>query len=396
MAAFNPNERTAPTIISGQRGHEQLNTVRVVPEVSDQILMYLPEATPLLTLTGKMREKRVVFNPTFQWLEKDQYPRVTTAATAQDDDDTTVDVAAGTGSRYAANYLLKNLTTGEVILVTTVSTDTLTITRGIGGNAAPITIGDKLLFIGTAYEDGADIGTLKSIQEFNLFNYTQIFRTPFGFTGRDLVVELFGGRDKTTETKAATIEHKKSIEYGMFFGRRNLSTGTHQRTMTGGLDYFIATNAWNVAGTPLNERTFNEFLEQGMKWGLGGNMSKGAGKKYLLASSRWLTEINDWAGKKLQYRVLDEQIGFAAVEYVSPHGSVMLLRAPLLDEYHPDRAYLVDLNHLRYASLRDRDTRLLQNRQGPGIDGESHEYLSDVGIQVEFEQSHGVLMGLSV
>lgn len=396
MAAFNPNDRTAPTMITGQRGHEQLNSVRVKPEVADQIIAYVPEANPFLTFTARLRDKRTVENPLFQWLEKDMYPRASTSSAAYDDDDTSVVVAAGTGSRFAANMILRNKNTGETMRVTVVSTDTLTVTRAFGGNAAPIAIGDTLVFIGTAYEDGAGIGALKSTQEFNKFNYTQIFRWPFGFTGRDLQVALFGGKDEVTETQQATLEHKKTIEYAFLYGRRNLTTATHQITTTGGLDESIVTNAWNVQGTTLNERTFNEFLEQGLRWGRSGYLSRGSAQKVLFASSRWLTEINDWAGKKLEYRVLDEQIGFAATQYVSPHGKVMLLHTPLLDEHFPDRAFLVDPEHVRYVAMKNRDTKLLRDRQAPDIDGVSHEYLTDAGLQVEFEHSHASLFGISV
>jgi Family of unknown function (DUF5309) len=383
-------------MISGQRGPEQLNSVRVKPDVSETILFYVPEATPLLTLTGLMRDKRMATQRQFQWLERDEYPRVTVSSTAYDDDDVSIVVATGTGSRFAVPYLIQNLATDEIMRVTAISTDTLTVTRGIGGTAAPIAIGDKLLFLASAFEDGADLGTLKTIQDFNLYNYTQIIRTPFGFTGRDLETELFGGRDEKTETKAATIEHKKSIEQVMYFGKRSLATATHEITTTGGLKYFISTNAWNVSGTPLNKRTFDEFLEEGMKWGLGGNQSKGSGLKYLLCSSRWLTEINSFANPGLRYETLDETIGLAATAYISPHGKVRMMHSPLLDRNHKDHAFLVDPNHLRYVYHRGRDTSLLRDRQLPGIDGESSEYLSDVGIEVSFEHAHAILTGVSV
>ena len=202
-----------------------------------------------------------------------------------------------------------------------------------------------------------------------------------------------------TETKWQAIEHKRSIEYALYFGKRHLiaaAGGVHQATFTGGLDQSIASNVWDVSGVTLNTRAFNEFLEEGLKWGKGGRLQGGAAIKYLLCSSPWLTEINSWAENKLEYRVLDKEIGFAAMEYKSPHGRVMLVSSPILDEWHPDRAYLVDFNHVDYVFLRNRDTKLLDNREANDIDGEKYEYFSDCGLQVEFEQSHSALVGLSV
>jgi hypothetical protein len=378
-------------MISGSRGHEQLNAARVVVDMQDEILLYQATATPLLTLTGKMRRKREAVNPKFEWLEKDEYPRFLDVTATYDSDDTTISVTAGQEARVYPNAVVQNTRTAELILIGGTSSGSLTsLTRAIGGGQSDGVVGDKLIFVFNSIEDGADTPAQRSIQEFNLSNRTQIVRTAFGFTGRDLVVELFGGRDEMTETKWQAIEHKKSIEYLMLLGKQHLITGTHQQTFSDGLDNRIVTNRWNIASTDFTEDAWIAFLEQGLKWGKGGNQN-GNGVKYLLCSSRWLSEINGIARDRLQYRVLDDKIGFSAVEYISPHGRVMLLHMPLLDYYHPERAYLVDMNHGRYVYLRGRDTKLFYDRQGNGIDGKVNEYISDCGAQWEFEHAHSAL-----
>lgn len=397
MPAFAPNARPEPTLVANYRGPEDHVSARVKIDMADKILWYAPEATPFLTLTGKIKGKRKAFNYKYEWLEKDQKPRRLVVNGAQTDVDTTIEV--DDGDKVAGRDVLLNVRTREVILISSISSNDLTVVRGIGGGNAPMNDGDDLLLIGSSYADGASSGTPVSITEFTKFNYTQIFRTPFAFTGRDLETELFGGNDKMTETKWQGIEHKRSIEYAMYFGKRHLISaagGVHQATFTGGLDQSIQSNVWDVSGVTLNTRAFNEFLEEGLKWGKGGRLQGGAATKYLLCSSAWLTEINSWAENKLEYRVLDKQIGFAAMEYVSPLGRVMLVSSPILDEWHPDRAYLVDFNHVDYVFLRNRDTKLLDNREANDIDGEKYEYFSDCGLQVEFEQSHAALVGLSV
>src|SRR3972149_7238381 len=102
MAEFNPNPRTDPTLVSGTRGPENQNTARVVVDRQDEILLSQPEATPLLTLTGKMRKKREAVNARFEWLEKDEYPRSLEATAAADRDDTALSVVAGPGGRGLA------------------------------------------------------------------------------------------------------------------------------------------------------------------------------------------------------------------------------------------------------------------------------------------------------
>lgn len=398
MPEFEVGSRTDPTIVAGSRGPEDHVSTRVKIDMKDKILWYAPEATPFLTLTGKVKGKRKAFNYKYEWLEKDQMPRRVVVAGTETAIDTTI--AVDDGNKIAARDVLLNTRTREVILVSSVLSNDLTVVRGIGNESATMAAGDDLIIIGNSYLDDAVSGTPKSITEFSKYNYCQIFRKPFSFTGRDLETELFGGNDKMTETKWQAIEHKRSIEYAMLFGKRDLIAAvagtSHQATFTGGLEEAIASNVWDVNGVTLNTRSFNEFLEEGLRWGRGGRLQGGAATKYLLCSSRWLTEINDWADQKLDYRVLDKSIGFAAMEYKSPHGKVMLVSSPLLDEWHPDYAFLVDFNHVDYVFLRNRDTKLLSGREENDRDGEKYEYFSDVGLQVEFEQSHALLKGLSV
>ncbi len=395
MADFASNPRTAPTMIAGERGPEQLNQTRVIADVQDEILLYMPSASPLTTLTGKLRKKRTVTQSKFDFLTKDEYPRTVKLAADSVIADTVLDVEAGTGTRIADNYVLLNTRTRESVVVTSVSTDALTVVRGVGSTALDMVTGDTLVFTRAVYEDGENIGTLKSVKEDAEYNYTEIIRTPFGFTGRQVNTDLYGGKDQMTERKWFGIEHTKSIEKMMFFGGRHLITGTHQQTFSGGLEFFIKSNIWNLGGTVPTERSFVEFLEEGMRWGRGGSQ-EGSGTKYLFASSRWVTELEFFAKDKLQYKVLDKQIGLSAMEYVSAHGRVMILRTPILDYNHPDFAFLVDLNHVRYVRHQGRDTKLLKGRQGNGVDGEEEEYMSDVGCQVELEASHSILKGLSV
>lgn len=400
MPDFEVNPRTDPTLIAGARGPEDHVAARVVVDMRDKILLFMPEATPFMTVTAKIKGKRKAFNRKFEWLEKDFKPRkVTTTATATDAG-TSLTVSAADGDKLAPRDVIQNARTGDIALVTAESAGTVTVVRAIGGAGQPVLSGDDYYILGSSYADNATLGTMKSITENANFNYTQIFRTPFGFTGRDLVTELYGGSDKMNETKWQAVEHKRSIEKSLLFGKRHLiaavAGSSHEATFTGGLENAIKSNVWDVTGVSLTPRAFTEFLEEGLRWGRGGFLQGGAATKYLFASSRWLTVINDWAEQKLEYRVLDDEIGFSAMEYKTPHGRVMLVHTPLFDEDHPDYAFLVDINHVDYVYLRQRDTKLLTGREANDLDGESYEYFSDVGLQTNFEQSHALLKGLPV
>jgi hypothetical protein len=79
------------------------------------------------------------------------------------------------------------------------------------------------------------------------------------------------------------------------------------------------------------------------------------------------------------------------MEYKSNFGNLRLIHSPILDYNHKGWGFLLDLNHVHYVYMNDRDTKLLDNRQGNGIDGTSEEYLSDTGVMVTLEASCAII-----
>ena len=397
MPAFNPGPAPEPTVINNYRGPEDHTSGRVVVDMKDQILFYRPSATPFLTITSGIKGSRTAKNRKFEWLEKDSEPQFVTETAALTPTGTTLTVSSADGDKLAANDILRNIRTGDVALVTAEAAGSVTITRAIGGAGQVGAINDVWQVIGSSYPDNSTLGTPKSITEYEFYNYTQIIRTPFAFTGRDLATELYGGSDKMNETKWQGVKHKRLIEKAMLFGKRHkidASGSTHERTFTGGLEWAITTNRWDVSGITLTKSVFDQFLESALREGKGGYLY-GSGTKYFFHSSRWGTLFSEWADVKLEYRVLDKQYGMKANVYQSPHGRLMLVHAPILDE--PGAAgsgFIVDVNHVDHVTLRGRGTKLLSGREENDRDGEAYEYFSDIGLQVEHEKAHSYVTGL--
>jgi hypothetical protein len=398
MPEFAPVPPTAPTIVTGSRGPENILDRRVKIDMSDRINTYRPSAYPFSVLTRRLRDTRTADNPKFEWMEDDLYPRQIVLTADSLIADTSLDVAAGDEARIPKYAVLLNTRTREQVYVTNSGSGSLTVTRDIGATGEKnMTAGDTLLYIATVFEDGSLSGIARTTKDVGLYNYTTIQKTSVEFTRRGAKTKLFGGSDPMTERKRAAIEHARSIEYTLFFGQRNKITGSggHETTFTGGLEYWIKSNIWDVSGTTVSERAFDEVLEEVMRWGDGGNMQGGTATKYLLMSSRWLTELNWFAKGKVEYRPLDETIGFASMEYLSPHGRVRFIHAPILDLDHPGYAFLVDLNHVRYVKFQDDDTHLEKNLEENDRDGSKEQYITDFGLEVNLERSHAIFKGLA-
>lgn len=396
MASFSPIPRDPATVLTGMRDPTAITSQRVIADVKDRIAQYEPESAPLTAILMKLQERRKVTQYSFDTLSQDPYPRSVYVSGAQTSGDTSIELATGQGTRVAANYVLLNKRTREHIHVSSISNDTLTVVRNIGGINEAMNDGDELVFTRAVFEDGADIGTLKSPKEARQFNYTEIIRTPYGVSGRQLATNLYGGRDLPYLRKIMGIEHAKSIENMLLFGRRHTRTGAGglPQTYAGGLEYFLTSNVWDLQGNIPEERDFVAWMEHVMTLGMGGNIF-GSGTKYFFCSARWLSTIERWGRDKLEYRPMDTEIGIKVAKFNSAHGTLFLVRHPLLTgTYHGGMGFLVDLNHCAYAYHQERDTAILEGRQGNGIDGESEEYRTDCSFDIELEASCGIVKGL--
>ena len=54
---------------------------------------------------------------------------------------------------------------------------------------------------------------------------------------------------------------------------------------------------------------------------------------------------------------------------------------------------IVDFPYLRYRYLEGRDTELLENRQGNGVDGVIHEYRTECGLELLQDRVHAIVRG---
>ena len=382
------------TQVTGARAVTDITEKRVKLDVSDKIFAYDPNAASLTRLLTKARKKRKVSQYKFHWLEKDRYPRfdAVNKTAGYDADDVTITVDDGT--KFFANALCMNKRTRERFYVTSVATNDLTVTRDLNSTAKPMVDNDVIEILSPTYVEGGDLGTSKSVKEREVEQFTQQIRTPFSLTGRDMHTAMYGGTDQSTERRWQAVEHAISIEKAMWWSVKDsqaIAASGKFTTFMSGVHELVSDNVWDVNAIPFTERSFTEYLEYAMRYGDGGKM--GSRQKFMFCSPRFITEVESWGKEKLYYHGNTDVYGIDATTYRSAHGKVMLIEHPLFEE-EGDIAFLLDLNHIRYAFHQGRDTKLLSDRGGNGVDGETWEFLSDVSLQVELASAHGFIRNL--
>lgn len=376
-------------MITSVRGTGNVTAVRRVVDIASKIDVLEPDSAPLVQLSKKM-SKKVAINPEFKWMEEESLTKTDQVNNGAGYTSGATSVVVDNGSRFRAGDVVKAVATGEQLLVTAVSTNTLTVSRGWGSTAAG-TLADNavLLIVGNANEEHATKRSIKIGDQTPKTNYTQIFRTPFGISDTAANSEFYGGGDLKHQRMMQLIEHQKEIERAFWFGEPKEDTsGTHPKRATGGVDYFISTNATDAGGT-LTEAEFEAFLRTGFRYG-----SK---NKWLFCAPIITSAISYWAKNKLQTSQSDKTYGIAIQEYLTPFGKLNIVNMNLFAEttVYAGYGFLLDMESLAYRYLNNRDTRLKTNIQDNSADGEEDEYISEVGIELRNEKKNAVLYNVT-
>lgn len=362
---------------------------RLKIDMSDTIAHLQPEAAPFVALT-KQLGKETAKNPKFEWLDRELEPRWDAVNNAGGYAVDATDIVVDNGSYFRPDMIVKVPRTGEVLLVSSISTNTLTVVRGYGEtSAAAINDNDPLLIIGNVNEEGSEAPLDAGGSPTNEYNYTQIFRTPFSVTNTANACQVWGGKLLTQEQNDKGVLHRIDIERAFLFGERKEDTsGVHPKRETRGLLKFLTKNVKASAGN-LSQTDFNKWLQDVFAYG--------SQKKTLLASPLLLTVIDTWANGKLQtVSGAQEKYGIAVFQYISSHGILNIVKEPLFEgTIYGGYGAVLDMKHIKYKPLEGRDTSLKTNIQAPDVDGRRDEYLTEAGLQVRLPKAHGLITGVT-
>lgn len=358
-----------------------------------------PDESQFSTILNKLPSRQAT-REKVNWLEDQYLPRTSTVVSgAADTSNTSLVVTTGDGVNFRDGDLIRNMTTGEMVEVNAngVSTDTLTITRGIGDAAAAgMTAGDELLIVSNASAQSADVGVLKITTRTLGYNYTQIVRHPFGFSGTDVEIETYGTGDPMNEIAKKAVEHRRSLEALHFFGARDfVSASPSSKGYMGGLLEFITTNVTNDLGTLSRgelDNALREIFQHGSRNKVAFAAPVPAQAISSLMQDSW---VRAQPGETLYGAKVSGFISGAFGDKVPVITKREWGVFPTTNNAYGSQIVVVDLDYVQKRPLRNRGTRLLRNRQGNGEDREVHEYLTELSFEVSVEQAHGLLTGIT-
>jgi hypothetical protein len=353
-----------------------------------------PDATPLTVLSTRM-PSAPTGNPEFSWVEDDLEPRFDAINNGAGYASGATSVVVDNGAYFAPDELWKVTRTAEVVRVTAVATNTLTIVRGIGSTAAAIVDNDELMKIGSASAENALSREARSSNPVKVTNYTQITRDSVEAS------ETWRGSDQFTrpddwdrQIDKAMIEHKLKLENTWLHGTpsENL-TGAPLRT-SGGALHFVQTNRTDMGGAMTETEFFGAF-NAGFRYG-----NKTA--KLALVSRLVASVLQGYPMGKLHTTQNDNEYGLNITKFVSPHGTLNIVVHDMLEgAVYGGYALVLDLSQLRKRPMKakgggTRDTHMVENIQTPGQDGRKDEILTEAGLEFGLEKTHFLMTGITI
>lgn len=357
------------------------------------ILLNTPRnGASLFALTSAMRSEKAT-DPEFFWWEED-VQLFNYAITADIDNAvTTIPLASG-GIKLKAGDMLKANATGEAMRVITVVSDTsITVTRAVGpggsaaGTAAALDFetDPKLLYVGSAYREGAPRSIGVSHNPVKVTNLTQIFRDPIEMTRTAQQTNYRTGDAWANDKRRALNKHSLGIERAFWLGTKyeTLEAGQPLR-FTGGITSFVpADNIKTVTALGVDMDELESYFP--------GIFAFGSSEKVAWGSIKTMMLINQIVRKNSAYQwgPNEKEYGMNVRRLFSPAGTLTFMEHPLFGQagqFLAEDLFIMDSAHLKYRYMQD--TVLLKDRQDPGTDGKTDEYLTEAGLEV----GHGKYM----
>jgi hypothetical protein len=237
-------------------------------DVSDIIGIVSPFETPLLDHLGD--PPHAAISTIHEWLEDTLLPNtdaVNDQSIASATNETTFTVE--NGSRFQVGDQIMLATKPEVMLVTGVSGNDLTVTRRYGNSPSASLVDDDIIqIIGNAALEGDDAPAARFTNRSRKQNYTQIFTAAVEVSGSQLAAQPIGLADELDFQKQERLrELLRDLENCVINGMAPASTqqgsATVRRTMKGIVSQLV-TNAFqpNTGGIPAGDGAGSNLLNE--------------------------------------------------------------------------------------------------------------------------------------
>ncbi len=220
--------------------------VELAEDVSDLVGIVSPYETPLLDHLGDPH--RAAASTYHEWLEDTLHPNSDVVDDASPPG-TGTDITVENASRFRAGDILRAEGSAELIQVTSIDTDTLTVSRGYGGTTPEAIADNTVLFIVASPALEGDDPDVRATTRSRKGNWTQIFAAGVRVSGSHLAARQAGVADELDYQKQERLREllrdlENSVINGIAPAANAQGSATVRRTMNGIIPS-LATNVFS-------------------------------------------------------------------------------------------------------------------------------------------------------
>ena len=375
--------------------------VRVVGE--DGLLLY-PNEQPLVTFLMEVSKRKPMKQktPVIEFYENDYEPGwVQADAAGYTSGVTTINVAAGHGARIIPNTVIvvPNAagvsTKPELMLVTAIATDALTVVRGFAGStAAAVAANAAISLLGTAFIEFDVMAEAKGMTPALATQYMRIFKRAVKVSRTQANTSLYGapGGERARLHAESIANMKIEMNKAFLFSRTHAGSATVPRE-TAGLNTVISTNVTDAGGN-ITRTTFESFARQ--------VFDVGSETKLLLACPMLVSAIHEWGNSHLQLEVGAKAFGVQVTKVHTGHGTLIVMKdRQLTDGISGGNGFsgwnfAIDPNELSLIKLEGQgDLSIEEDVKKDGSDGFYDQIRTECGLKIKHERKHGKLYNVT-
>jgi len=362
-------------------------------DVSDLVGIMSPHETPLLDALGDpLREATSTHH---EWLEDQLLPNKDAI-----NDSTWTNPASDTefvvdnGSRFRVGDQVQVEGSDELMLVTQVSTNTLTVVRGYAGTTPENLANDQIVnILGNAALEGADKPNARFTNRVRCGNYTQIFTAAVEVSGTDMAASQLGLADEMDYQKQQRLRElirdlENTVVNGGLPEADPEGSGTARRTMQGIMQH-LSTNIFRTGdsgfptGSDLDEAKVNYVLRKIWE-NSNGNVD------LIVVGGFQKRKINAFCSDSRSYGATDTTFTDMVSIYESDFGVCRIVTTRWLPQ---DAALFLDSSRISVLPLAGRSFYF--KPLASSGDYECGELIGEYTLELKNEAAHGLIRSLA-
>jgi hypothetical protein len=370
----------------------------LIEDVSDVIGIVSPYETPLLDWLGD--PKRSAASTVHEWLEDTLHPNTDqiNQTVFTPDALNCTGVTVDNGGRFQVGDQVRPGDSREVMLVTVVAGNVLTVIRGYGNTTKVPLVNDmKLTILGNAALEGGDAPAARSTSRVRRMNYTQIFTASVNVSGSNQAARHHGVQDELDYQKQERMREllrdlENCVINGVAPASGQVGSSSTRRTMNG-LIRLISTNVFSPgsggipggggSGSDLNEAVLNAAMR--LIW----EQSSGT-IDTIVCGGLQKRRINSFITSQRAYAPEDTRFRDLVGVYESDFGVCRVI----VSRWVPaDSIMLLDSSRIEVMPLRGRSFHY-KPLAATG-DASSGMVVGEYTTEFRNENAHGVIRGLS-